>query len=199
MKRASEINLDVREGKRVRNYTMEIVPGVDRPLKVTNGEYVLFQYNGTTANGKLSNMCRYGPTDTSVEQRFHLNKILCLANEVAPQDVMNYCLECLRYDGPPRGAKRLGSKATFKSKGFKLDVERWNSVRKNIMCYLASKRYHEDEEFRRIIKYCKEKEYTIIHTGRAGANGYWEGTLKNGACVGRNVMGYILMCLYNVN
>ena len=98
--------------------------------------------------------------------------------------------------GPdPAEAKRHGTKAAFKAEGAVLKAKDWEKGRVPAMLAALGARLRADEEFRKILKASKEANVRLVHYERAGAKAYWGGAVKDGAVVGANALGEMMMML----
>lgn len=98
--------------------------------------------------------------------------------------------------GPdPAEAKRHGSKKVYKAEGAVLKVQAWDAARDAAMFRALQARLEVDAEFRKILEASKEANVRLVHYERSGARSYWGGAVKDGAVVGTNKLGKMLMAL----
>lgn len=187
--------------KKSKSFRLEFVPGiVDKQLRVFNynkegfNGVVYFKYGEKYLDQELSNMWRYQHCTRMVELDFHVNKALCLKNYVDVNVILNYASECHTFKGHPTKAALIGRRKNFEKYGMILDKLKWEGRKDGVMGYCLGLRYKGDKRYKRIIDYCKEKRYKLVHSGRGG---YWVGTYKNGVVSGSNKLGEIMMkCFY---
>jgi ribA/ribD-fused uncharacterized protein len=98
-------------------------------------------------------------------------------------------ITALSVESNPAEAKRLGSKGTFKRVGLTLDIERWNSVAKQIMTALCVEKVKKHDDVRAFLKDTQDKE--LLHYTRG--DNYWGGHISRltGELVGENHLGKI--------
>ena len=93
-----------------------------------------------------------------------------------------------------KSAKQMGGKTMCRKNKIQIDVDWWNSVRVVKMKKCIDLRYECDEEFRKIINCCKNKNITIVHFSRNDM--YWGAKIKDGKIEGKNMLGKIIMEKY---
>ena len=98
--------------------------------------------------------------------------------------------------GPdPSAAKQEGTKKAYKAEGAVLKAKAWNAERDAAMFELLQARYATDPEFRKILEASKTAGVDLLHYERSAAKAYWGGAVKDGAVVGVNRLGKMMMAL----
>jgi DNA-directed RNA polymerase subunit H (RpoH/RPB5) len=92
-------------------------------------------------------------------------------------------------------AKQHGSNKVYKAEGAVLNVKAWDAARDAAMFGILQARYEVDEEFRKILEASKESNVGLLHYERSGPSSYWGGAVKEGAIVGENKLGKMMMAL----
>jgi ribA/ribD-fused uncharacterized protein len=98
--------------------------------------------------------------------------------------------------GPdPMAAKQHGTKKAYKAAGAVLKAKDWEAARDQAMFRILEARYASDPMFRKILHASEELRVILLHFERSAAKAYWGGAVRDGAIVGQNKLGDMMMRL----
>jgi N-glycosidase YbiA len=96
-------------------------------------------------------------------------------------------------------AKSAGSRGGMNKYGFSLDIITWEDQKVNIMRKALNCRWIQDEKFKYIVSKFRKDGKLLLHF-EFGKNPIWGGkVLKNGNLEGINILGDIIMDIYEQN
>jgi ribA/ribD-fused uncharacterized protein len=155
--------------------------------RIEIGEGGNYPFVGGTIDEPMSNIIIQ--SFPSVEAAFQACKYLYTENTNVNYELVKDQITALSVESNPAEAKRLGSKATFKRVGLTLDIQRWNSVAKQIMTALCVQKVKQHNDVRVCLKNTQDKE--LLHYTRG--DNYWGGHISRltGELVGENHLGKI--------